>query len=408
MQSQSPPPSIDQGILDDMPTFSEWRRHLHRHPELSFKEHETSSWIQQRLSEFGIPYEAGLAGTGIVAWLDNDNDNGNGERGEAIGLRADIDALPILEENDFEHRSQSQGVMHACGHDGHTTMLLGAARRLQLKPSFKGRVYFIFQPAEEDGGGGDVMVREGLFKRFPMKAVYGLHNWPGMPLGSFSTCPGPIMAAADTFDLKITGRGGHAAMPQKTIDPIVAGSHAVLALQTLASRSTDPNDSLVLSFTKMQAGNSYNVIPSEMEFCGTVRTLSTELRRRVPDMMRRTLDGICKAFGCKYELDYQTIYPETVNTAEEARISLEAAAAVVGEGAVSIAAPQMTSEDFSFMLNACKGCYILAGGGEDRAGLHHPAYDFNDDLIPYGVQYWVNLASSQLAKSPDHKSASNA
>ena len=395
MQSKPFPSSIEQDILDDMPLFSEWRRHLHRHPELSFKEHETSSWIQQRLSELGIPYEAGLAGTGVVAWLDNDNDKG--EKGEALGLRADIDALPILEDNDFEHCSQSQGVMHACGHDGHTTMLLGAARHLQLRPNFKGRIYFIFQPAEENGGGGEVMVREGLFKRFPMKAVYGLHNWPGMPLGSFSTRPGSIMAAADTFDLKIIGRGGHAAIPHKTIDPIVAGSQAVLALQTLTSRTTDPNDALVLSITKMQAGNSYNVIPSEIEFCGTVRTLSKELRQRVPDMMRRVLGGVCNAFNCEYELDYQTVYPQTVNTAEEARISLEAAATVVGEGSVSTAAPQMTSEDFSFMLNVCKGCYILAGGGEGRAGLHHPAYDFNDDLIPYGVQYWVNLASSQLA-----------
>ncbi len=395
MKSKSTPPSIDQDILNDMPLFSEWRRHLHRHPELSFNEHETSKWIQQRLSELGIPYEAGLAGTGVVAWLDNGNDNG--EKGEALGLRADIDALPILEENDFDHRSQSEGVMHACGHDGHTTMLLGAARRLKLKPNFKGRIYFIFQPAEENGGGGDVMVREGLFERFPMKAVYGLHNWPGMPLGAFSTRPGPIMAAADIFDLKITGRGGHAAMPHRTIDTIVAGSQAVLALQTLASRSTDPNDALVLSLTKIQAGNSYNVIPSEIDFSGTVRTLSTQLRQRVPDMMRRVLDGVCKAFGCDYELDYQMVYPQTVNTAEEARISLEAAATVVGERAVSTAAPQMTSEDFSFLLNACKGCYILAGGGEDRAGLHHPAYDFNDDLIPYGVQYWINLASSQLA-----------
>ena len=395
MQSKPSFPNIDQDILEDMPLFSGWRRHLHCHPELSFEEHKTSKWIQQRLSELDIPHEAGLAGTGIVAWLDNDNDNG--EKGEAIGLRADIDALPILEENNFDHRSRSQGVMHACGHDGHTTMLLGAARRLKLKPDFKGRVYFIFQPAEENGGGGDVMVREGLFESFPMKAVYGLHNWPGMPLGSFSTRPGPIMAAADIFDLKIIGRGGHAAMPHGTLDTVVAGSQVVLALQTLASRATDPNDSLVLSITKMQAGNSYNVIPSEMDFCGTVRTLSTELRQRVPDMMRQVLDGICSAFGCKYKLDYQNVYPQTVNTAEEAQISLETAATVVGERAVSTAAPQMTSEDFSFMLNACKGCYILAGGGEGRAGLHHPAYDFNDDLIPYGVQYWVNLASSQLA-----------
>ena len=369
-----------------------WRRELHSRPELAFQEKWTSDFVAEKLESFGLPIHRGLAGTGVVATLKN------GE-GPSIGLRADMDALPLLEKNQFGHRSQNEGKMHACGHDGHTTMLLGAASVLAESPSFRGTVHFIFQPAEEGGGGGNVMVKEGLFEKFPVDAVYGMHNWPGMEPGEIGVHNGPVLAANDAFDLEIQGKGGHAAMPDLCIDPILAASQVVSALQSVVSRGINPVDSAVVTVTQIHAGDAYNVIPDSVKLCGSIRTFKKEVREKVISSMESVVKGVASGLGASAELRIKQGYPATINTAQEAQKAASAASRVVGETKVILDAdPSTGSEDFAYMLQARPGCYIWLGNGNRDGGcmLHNPHYDFNDEILPIGTSYWVSLVEQEL------------
>ena len=369
-----------------------WRRELHSRPELAFQEKWTSDFVAEKLESFGLPIYRGLAGTGVVATLKN------GE-GPSIGLRADMDALPLLEKNQFGHRSQNEGKMHACGHDGHTTMLLGAASVLAESPSFRGTVHFIFQPAEEGGGGGNVMVKEGLFEKFPVDAVYGMHNWPGMEPGEIGVHNGPVLAANDAFDLEIQGKGGHAAMPDLCIDPILAASQVVSALQSVVSRGINPVDSAVVTVTQIHAGDAYNVIPDSVKLCGSIRTFKKEVREKVISSMESVVKGVASGLGASAELRIKQGYPATINTAQEAQKAASAATRVVGETKVILDAdPSTGSEDFAYMLQARPGCYIWLGNGNRDGGcmLHNPHYDFNDEILPIGTSYWVSLVEQEL------------
>ena len=372
--------------------MTNWRRELHSRPELAFQEKWTSDFVAEKLESFGLPIHRGLAGTGVVATLKN------GE-GPSIGLRADMDALPLLEKNQFGHRSQNEGKMHACGHDGHTTMLLGAASVLAESPSFQGTVHFIFQPAEEGGGGGNVMVKEGLFEKFPVDAVYGMHNWPGMEPGEIGVHNGPVLAANDAFDLQIQGKGGHAAMPDICIDPSLAASQVVSALQSVVSRGINPVDSAVVTVTQIHAGDAYNVIPDSVKLCGSIRTFKKEVREKVISSMESVVKGVASGLGASAELRVKQGYPATINTAQEAQKAVSAAARVVGETKVILDAdPSTGSEDFAYMLQARPGCYIWLGNGNRDGGcmLHNPHYDFNDEILPIGTSYWVSLVEQEL------------
>jgi hippurate hydrolase len=374
--------------------MTEWRRDIHQHPELKFEEIRTADLVAAKLEEFGIEIHRGLAKTGVVGTIRNGD-------GPSIGLRADMDALPLEEKNTFKHASSNPGKMHACGHDGHTAMLLGAAKHLAASKNFKGTVNFIFQPAEEGGGGGELMIKEGLFEMFPVDSVYGLHNWPGMPAGTFGVASGPIMAAADMFDLTINGRGGHAALPDQCIDPIVVASQVVSALQTIPSRNTHPVDSVVISVTQIHAGDAYNVIPDSVRMHGTVRTFQQETRDKMPSSMLRVAEGVCAAYGATCELNYMSGYPATVNSVQEADISAKAVVDLLGEDKIiRNPTPSMGAEDFSYMLEARPGCYVWLGigPGKGEAGcmLHSSSYDFNDDVLPTGASYWVKLVENEL------------
>ena len=374
--------------------MTEWRRDIHQHPELKFEENRTSDLVAAKLEEFGIEIHRGLAKTGVVGTIRNGD-------GPSIGLRADMDALPLEEKNTFKHASSNPGKMHACGHDGHTAMLLGAAKHLAASKNFKGTVNLIFQPAEEGGGGGELMIKEGLFKMFPVDSVYGLHNWPGMPAGTFGVGSGPIMAAADMFDLTINGRGGHAALPDQCIDPIVVASQVVSALQTITSRNTHPVDSVVISVTQIHAGDAYNVIPDSVRMHGTVRTFQTETRDKIPSSMLRVAEGVCAAYGTTCELNYMSGYPATINSVPETEISAKAVVDLLGEDKIiRNPTPCMGAEDFSYMLEARPGCYVWLGigPGKGEAGcmLHSSRYDFNDDVLPTGASYWVKLVENEL------------
>ena len=374
--------------------MTEWRRDIHQHPELKFEENRTADLVAAKLEEFGIEIHRGLAKTGVVGTISNGD-------GPSIGLRADMDALPLEEKNTFKHASSNPGKMHACGHDGHTAMLLGAAKHLASSKNFKGTVNFIFQPAEEGGGGGELMIKEGLFEMFPVDSVYGLHNWPGMPAGIFGVGSGPIMASVDTFDLTINGRGGHAAMPDQCIDPIIIASQVVSALQTNPSRNTHPVDSLVISVTKIHAGDAYNVIPDSVQMHGTVRTFQPETRKEIPSSMLRVTDGVCAAYGGTCELNYMSGYPATINSVAEAEISAKAVVDLFGEeNIIRNPTPSMGGEDFSYMLEARPGCYVWLGigpgKGEGGCMLHSSRYDFNDDILPIGASYWVKLVENEL------------
>ncbi len=374
--------------------MTEWRRDIHQHPELKFEENRTSDLVAAKLEEFGIEIHRGLAKTGVVGTIRNGD-------GPSIGLRADMDALPLEEKNTFKHASSNPGKMHACGHDGHTAMLLGAAKHLAASKNFKGTVNLIFQPAEEGGGGGELMIKEGLFEMFPVDSVYGLHNWPGMPAGTFGVGSGPIMAAADMFDLTINGRGGHAALPDQCIDPIVVASQVVSALQTITSRNTHPVDSVVISVTQIHAGDAYNVIPDSVQMHGTVRTFQTETRDKIPSSMLRVAEGVCAAYGTTCELNYMSGYPTTINSVPETEISAKAVVDLVGEDKIILnPTPSMGAEDFSYMLEARPGCYVWLGigPGKGEAGcmLHSSRYDFNDDVLPTGASYWVKLVENEL------------
>ena len=374
--------------------MTEWRRDIHQRPELKFEEYCTADLVAAKLKEFGIEIHRGLAKTGVVGTINNGD-------GPSIGLRADMDALPLEENNTFKHASRNPGKMHACGHDGHTAMLLGAAKYLASSKNFKGTVNFIFQPAEEGGGGGELMIKEGLFEMFPVDSVYGLHNWPGMPAGIFGVGSGPIMASVDTFDLTINGRGGHAAMPDQCIDPIIIASQVVSALQTIPSRNTHPVDSLVISVTKIHAGDAYNVIPDSVQMHGTVRTFQPETRKEIPSSMLRVTEGVCAAYGGTCELNYMSGYPATINSVAETEISAKAVVDLFGEeNIIRNPTPSMGGEDFSYMLETRPGCYVWLGigpgKGEGGCMLHSSRYDFNDDILPIGASYWVKLVENEL------------
>jgi len=377
---------------DEMTT---WRRDIHQHPELGYEERRTSDFVAAKLKEFGIEVHQGLAKTGVVGTICNGS-------GPSIGLRADIDALPLEEKNTFKHASTNPGKMHACGHDGHTTMLLGAAKYLAVNKNFKGTVNFIFQPAEEGGAGGELMLQEGLFEKFPVDSVYGLHNWPGMEPGYFGVGAGPIMAAADVFDLTVFGRGGHAALPDQCVDPIVVASQIVSALQTIPSRNTHPVDSVVISVTQINAGDTHNIIPDSVRMNGTVRTFLEETRSKMPTSILRVAEGVCSAFGATCELDYIRSYPATINSVRETEISAKAVVDLVGEEKIiRNPTPSMGSEDFSYMLQARPGCYVLLGIGSGKGIggclLHSSRYDFNDEVLPIGASYWVTLVENELS-----------
>ncbi|MEK9795586.1 MAG: M20 aminoacylase family protein [Alphaproteobacteria bacterium] len=385
--------NIREEIKRDHALLTEWRRDLHAHPELAFEEERTAALVAERLQSFGIEVETGIAKTGVVGKLKA----GTGNR--AIALRADMDALPMQEGNDFAHASSVPGKMHGCGHDGHTTMLLGAAKYLAETKDFDGTVYFIFQPAEEGAGGAEVMVREGLFDRFPVEAVYGMHNWPGMPVGRIGASAGPMMAAFDTFDLYIRGKGGHGAMPHQAVDSVLVACELVGALQSIASRNTDPVDALVVTVTQIHGGDAYNIIPGEVHLAGTVRSFREEVRDSVAPAMKRIADGICAAYGATAELRYDKLYPATVNSVEETEQAVAAAAAVVGADAIDRSpVPSMGAEDFAYMLCEKPGSYIWVGNGDVEGGcmLHNPGYDFNDEIIPIGVSYWAELVEMAL------------
>ena len=369
-----------------------WRRDLHRQPELLFAVERTAGFVAEKLAEFGVDeIVTGIGRTGVVGII-----RGCGE-GRTIGLRADMDALPIDETSGKPWASTVPGKMHACGHDGHTAMLLGAAKYLAETRNFAGSVAVIFQPAEEGGGGGNEMVKDGMMERFGIAEVYGMHNMPGMPVGTFGTRTGAIMAATDEFTVTIKGRGGHAAQPNRTVDPIVIGAQVVGALQTIVSRSADPIASLVVSVTKFHAGFAHNVIPEDAKLGGTVRTLDPAMRDEAETLIRRICAGIVAANGAEIAVDYDRNYPVTVNHAVETGHAIAVAREIAGEAAVDPAlAPMMGGEDFSYMLQARPGAFVFLGNG-DTAGLHHPAYDFNDDVIPHGVTYWVKLVESRLS-----------
>ncbi|PSJ59394.1 M20 aminoacylase family protein [Pseudaminobacter soli (ex Li et al. 2025)] len=370
-----------------------WRRTLHQNPELNYDVYETAAFVAEKLKSFGCDEVAGGIGrTGVVGII-----RGNLGAGATIGLRADMDALPITEASGKPYASQTPGKMHACGHDGHTAMLLGAAKYLAETRNFAGSVAVIFQPAEEGGAGGLAMVEDGMMDRFGIAQVYGMHNMPGLPVGQFAIRPGPIMAATAEFTITIKGKGGHAAMPHRAIDPIVIGSQIVSAMQTIASRTIDPLESVVVTVTKFHGGDAYNVIPEEVELAGTVRTLKKEVAATAGERIKAICDGIAAAHGASVHVDYDSNYPVTFNHAEQTVVAGDVAAAIAGEAQVHREIqPLMGGEDFSYMLEARPGAFIFIGNG-NTANLHHPAYDFNDEVIPHGVSYWVKLAETTLA-----------
>ena len=371
-----------------------WRRDIHAHPEIAFEEHRTAEIVAEKLKSFGIEVETGIAGTGVVGTLKK----GTGNR--AIGLRADLDALLINEANDFEHKSKNPGKMHACGHDGHTVMLLGAAKYLSEQGNFDGTVNFIFQPAEENEGGGKAMIDDGLFDKYPVESVYGMHNIPGMPVASFAIKPGPIMAAFDVFNVKIIGKGGHAAMPQTTIDPIIIGTKIIDAYQSIVSRYIDPQEPAVLSVTQFHAGDAYNVIPNDIEIKGCTRCFSPKIQKQLEDQMHQITKSICEAYGATYEFEFEHRYPATINSEEEADIAGKVAQSVVGEDRVNLSpTPGMGSEDFAYMLQEKPGSYIWIGNGDGEGScmVHNPGYDFNDEILPIGATYWVKMAEEILS-----------
>jgi hippurate hydrolase len=370
-----------------------WRRDLHQHPEMAFQEERTSNLVAARLESFGIDITRGIAETGIVGTLKA------GTSSRSIGLRADMDALRITEQNGFSHRSSHDGTMHACGHDGHTTMLLGAARYLAKTRAFDGTVHFIFQPAEEGEGGAHRMIEEGLFDRFPCESVFGMHNWPGMPAGHFGLRPGPMMASFNVFEIEVTGRGAHAAMPHLGVDPILAASHLVVALQSITSRNVSPVDSAVVTVTQIHAGEAWNVIPPRCVLRGTTRAFSPETQDLVEQRVREVTAGIAQSFGTTATVRYERRSPATVNAEAETLRCADVLRGLVGSDKVHYGIePTMGSEDFSYMLQKKPGCYVFIGNGPGEGGclLHNPRYDFNDDVLTLGASYWARLVESLL------------
>ena len=382
-------------IADYQEELTVWRRYLHQNPELGFEEFKTSDFVANKLEDMGLSVHRGLAGTGVVATLVS----GDGTGG-SIALRADMDALPLQEKGSIAHRSETPGKMHACGHDGHTTMLLGAAKYLSETQNFNGTVQFVFQPAEEGKGGGEKMIEDGLFKLFPADEVYGMHNMPGIRVGEFAVAPGPMMAARDNFEILIQGRGSHAAMPHQGVDPVVVGSHIVLALQTITSRNINPQESLVVSVTQFHAGEAFNIIPDTVTLKGTCRVFNSELQETLPDRIQQIVDGVSSTFGANSELTYHKGYPATINAVSPTNFCADVAKEIAGseDGVDLTPTPSMGAEDFSYMLQERPGCYIWAGNG-DSAGLHHPEYDFNDQLLAVGASYWSRLVEQRLPRN---------
>jgi len=383
-------------IADFHQELAAWRHEIHAHPETAFEERGTAEFVARRLQEFGITVHRGLAGTGVVGTL-----AGAEPGSRAIALRADMDALHIQERNGFDYASQNPGKMHACGHDGHTTMLLGAARYLAETRNFAGTVHFIFQPAEENEGGGRVMVQEGLFDKFPVEAVFGMHNWPGIPAGTFAMRAGPMMALYDAFELTVKGKGSHGALPHLGIDPIVTAAQIAMGLQTITSRNANPLDSAVVSVTQIHGGDTWNVIPEEVVLRGTTRAFKPEVQDAIEAGIGRIARGVAAAMGAGVTLLYERRYPATVNSAAETDIAAATASEVVGAANVDRdVPPTMGAEDFAFMLQAKPGAYVFIGNGPSNgAGLHNAHYDFNDEILPIGASYWARLVERVLAKA---------
>ena len=383
-------------ILANKGDHATWRQTLHAHPELAYQEHTTARFVADKLESFGISIITGLGKTGVVGTIKS------GSSDRSIGLRADMDALPMSEKNTFNDRSQNAGVMHACGHDGHTAMLLAAAQHLSANRDFDGIVHFIFQPAEEGEAGAKAMIDDGLFIDFPMEAVYGIHNWPGLPVGKMAMRKGPIMAAMDVFEIKVIGKGGHAALPHLVIDPIQVGTQIVQAWQTIVSRNVVPTDPAVLSVTQFHGGDAWAVVPEEIIIRGTVRTFSIETKILIKSRMEKIALGICQAHDCTLEWWYDERFPPTVNSNKETDIASKAAISVCGNDNVNSNVEMVTgSEDFGYMLQEKPGCYAFIGNGPGDGGclLHSPHFDFNDEIIPIGASYWVALVSQVLNQS---------
>jgi len=392
---------LKNSIAALVPELTEWRRDFHSHPELLYDCHRTAKLVAERLRSFGFDeVHEGVGKTGVVGLL-------HGAKGAAMSaakrvlLRADMDALPMEELTGAAHASQTPGRMHACGHDGHTTLLLGGAKHLAETRDFDGTLVFCFQPAEEGGAGAHAMIEDGLFERFPVKGVYGLHNWPGVPVGQFAVARGPAMASADRMDIVVYGYGGHAAMPHKARDPIVAAAEIVMAAQTIVSRVVDPLEPAVVSITSIHAGEAYNIIPDKVEMRLTFRTLSDAVADQIKQELQRICEGVASANKMRVELipSPTKAYPVTFNHPAETDLAIEAMGAVVGrENVDDKIKPVMGSEDFAFMLKAVPGAYVFMGNG-DSAPVHHPAYDFNDEAIPYGVSFWAEIARRALPTS---------
>ncbi|XDF36134.1 M20 aminoacylase family protein [Paracidovorax avenae] len=391
-------------IVTEAAAIAAVRRDIHAHPELCFEEVRTADIVAARLAEWGIPVHRGLGKTGVVGIV---HGRDGGASGRAVGLRADMDALPITEFNTFSHASTHPGKMHACGHDGHTAMLLGAAQHFAKHRDFDGTVYLIFQPAEEGGGGARVMIEDGLFTQFPMEAVFGMHNWPGMRAGQFAVSPGPVMASSNEFRIVIRGKGSHAAMPHMGIDPVPVACQMVQAFQNIISRNKKPVDAGVISVTMIHTGEATNVVPDSCELQGTVRTFTLEVLDMIEQRMKQVAEHTCAAHDATCEFEFHRNYPPTVNSPAEAAFARRVMEGIVGAEHVSPQEPTMGAEDFAFMLQARPGAYCFIGNGEGShremghgggpCTLHNPSYDFNDDLLPLGATYWVELAQQWLA-----------
>ncbi len=394
--------NLIEPILADVAAITALRREIHAHPELCFQEVRTADLIAKALTDWGIPIHRGMGTTGVVGIVKNGNSN------RAVGLRADIDALPMTEHNHFPHRSQYPGKMHACGHDGHTAMLLAAAKHLSRHRNFDGTVYLVFQPAEEGGGGAREMIKDGLFEQFPMEAIFGAHNWPGMKVGQFAMRPGAMMASSNEFHITIRGKGAHAAMPHNGVDPVPVACQMVQAFQTIVTRNKRPIDTAVISVTKIHAGEATNVIPDHCVIEGTVRTFTTEVLDLIERRMQIVAESTCAAFETRCEFSFKRNYPPTINHPAETAFVQRVLADVVGADNVTDFEPTMGAEDFSFFLQKKPGCYFAIGNGDGthREGghgmgpcmLHNPSYDFNDDLIPIGATAWVRIAEQWLAQ----------
>jgi amidohydrolase len=401
MQNRETKMRLVEPILAFQTELEAIRRDLHAHPELCYEEHRTADIIAARLEDWGIPVVRGLGGTGVVGIIKNGTSN------RTIGLRADMDALPMQELNTFDHASRHPGKMHACGHDGHTAMLLGAAHYLSHHRNFDGTVVLIFQPAEEGGAGAQRMIDDGLFDQFPVDAVYGMHNWPGLPAGSFGVIPGPMMASSNEFRVVVKGKGAHAAQPHRGIDPVMVAVQIAQGWQTIVSREKNPLETAVLSITQIHAGSATNVIPDEAVLIGTVRTFSTEVLDLIERRMEDMANGIAAGFNASVDFGFKRNYPPLINHPEQTAFAVEAMRAVVGAANVNTEVePTMGAEDFAFMLQAKPGCYVFIGNGdgEHRSGghglgpcqLHNGSYDFNDQLLPIGASYWVKLVETGL------------